>query len=101
MTNKDDDLREALFELNSFAGSGFDSFYCQECNLPLKDYGYDSYPFGENDFADLLFCGKCAADYCGEEDYHCERLKNDSETIVLKFNKIESLANIFPLSAQN
>lgn len=49
-----EDLKALSNEPNSSARSQFENLSCQECNLPLKDYGYDSYPFGENDFADLI-----------------------------------------------
>jgi Protein of unknown function (DUF433) len=84
MSNEDDDLREALFELNSFAGSVFDNLYCQECSSSLEDYGCDSLLFGEKNFADLILCGKCAADFFGEEDYHSEKPKKNSETIIVE-----------------
>lgn len=94
-----EDLDELLDELNFSEMSLFENLNCQECSLPLKDYGYDSYIFGENDFADLILCGKCAADYCGEEDYHSEKLKDNFDIVIVKSNKIENFANMFPLSA--
>jgi len=67
--------------------------------LPLRDYGCDFFPFGEREFTDLIFCGKCAADFCDEEDYHSEILKSNSEKIIVESRELESLVEVFPLSA--
>ena len=91
-------LKELFDELDSSAIKLFDSLNCQECSLPLKDYGCDLFLFGEDNFTDLIFCGKCAADYSGEEDYHSEISKDDFGTIA-ESNEIENLSNIFPLLA--
>jgi hypothetical protein len=100
--NMDDEygnIKELLEELDVSATILFDNLYCQECSLPLKDYGYDFYLCGESDFIDLILCGKCAADYCGEEDYHSEKLKDILEINVVESNETENLSNIFPLLA--
>lgn len=69
----EDDLEDALFELDSYSANPIINLYCDECSLPLADYGYNSFPFGEDDtFADRELCGKCTADFLGEEDFHTD-----------------------------
>ncbi len=90
-----EDLKELLSELNLVAVNLFINLYCNECNLSLEDYGYEPLVFGENDvFADNTLCGKCAADYYGEEDYHSERFRDKNENIIFEPNDDKRKARI-------
>lgn len=92
--NVDDDLNTVLSTLKSPCKSQLDGFLCEECSLPLKDYGCEPLIFGENDsFIDHFLCYKCAADFFGEEDYHSEESKR-SENTIIEPNKQDSRARI-------
>lgn len=93
MDDEYENIKQLFNETKFSANNLFDNLYCQECSLPLKDYGYDFYPFGKNEFTDLILCGKCAADYCGEDDYHFEEIENESEILTLTFINDEKVQN--------
>lgn len=91
--NDDDDLNETLKELISPIIRPFMNFYCDKCSSSLEDYGAEPLIFGKDDFIDLILCGKCAADYLGEEDYHSEKIRNEFESIVLESSDDEQIRN--------
>ena len=65
---------------NSYFINPFDNYCCDECSLPLKDYGCEPLIFGENDcFTDRVLCYKCSADFFGEDDYHSEKTHNKAK----------------------
>lgn len=68
-TEDEDDMKDTLSNINSFNINSECNSYCEECSLPLADYGYvPILIFGENDkFFFREFCDLCAANYFGEE----------------------------------
>lgn len=84
MEDEHKELKEIILQTNSYFLNPFVNFCCDECSLPLEDYGCEPLIFSEsNSFADRLLCYKCSADFFGEDDYHYEKVETDYENIIV------------------